>query len=75
MTTYTLEKDFDITHSTADRVGRAYECKAMLIRNANQTIVGRYRGEGSTAAKAEAAACKKAKEAYYALPQRISEGE
>lgn len=72
MSTYTLDENFDITHSVADRVGRAYECEAMLIRRSNNAVVGCYRGEGATAAKAEAAARTKAKEAYYALSPRIT---
>ncbi|WP_426339730.1 hypothetical protein ACN9MZ_26115 [Pseudoduganella sp. S-14] len=71
MSTRTLDDDFDITHSTAGCVGQAYECVAVLIRRADNSVVGSYRGEGATAAKAEAAARSKANEAYYALPLRI----
>lgn len=63
MATYTINEEFDITHSAADREGYGYVCDAIVVRRIDNSIAGRHRGDGRTATAAENAAVAKAKAA------------
>jgi hypothetical protein len=71
MTTQTLDENYDITYSTAERVGHLYVCNVSLIRRSDNFPVGVYQGEGQTAAQAQNEGRLKAKEAFYAIPLSV----
>jgi len=65
MTTQTITDKYDITWSAPERSGRDYVCDVIVVDRETNEIAGRYKGEASTAAKAENIACSKARQAIY----------